>query len=228
MDAPAPNPTFTCSSCQSPFDWAPLLYHGLGYCCAGCAAGGPCCCSYDGTRNETALSNAPLQMIAREWERLTVEAGRLRCELAEAIERRRLEFGTPRDEGHEAISIWQIEGTQRRLAVVEDVLRRATVVNPGRRPVVGAIVTAQTASGETEHYRLVAPGEADPTLARVAVDSPFGQLLARVELGSSFVVKIPNGARRMTVVDISYPSEAASVPSATVVAAPVAVADAAR
>ncbi len=206
MNAPTPNPSFTCSSCQSPFDWAPLIYHGLGYCCAGCAAGGPCCCSYDGNRGEAIPSDAPLPMIACEWERLTVEAGRLRCQLAEAIERRRMEFGASRDEGHESIPIWQIESKQRRLAVVEDVLQRATVVTPSHRPVIGAVITVEAITGEQEQFRMVAPGEADSTLDRVAIDSPFGQLLARIELGSSFVVKVPHGARRMTVVDISYPA----------------------
>jgi transcription elongation GreA/GreB family factor len=210
MNAPTPNPTFICSSCQSPFDWAPLFYHGLGYCCAGCAAGGPCCCSYDGNRGDVVPSDVPLEMVAREWARLTFEADRLRCGLAQAIERRQIEFGAPRDEGSESIPIWQIEAEQRRLAIVETILRRATVVEPGDRPVIGAIITAQASTGETEQFRIVAPGAADSTLGCVAYDSPFGQLLTRTEVGSSFVVKVPHGARRITVVDISYPAEAST------------------
>ncbi len=85
-------------------------------------------------------------------------------------------------------------------------LRSATVVTPGAKPVIGAIVTAEASSGAIEQYHLAAPGESDSSLNRVPFDSPFGQLLARCDLGSSFVVKAPDGARRMTVVAISYPA----------------------
>ncbi len=201
----AANPTFTCASCQSPFDWAPLFYRGFEYCCAGCASGGPCCCSYDGHRSEVFDSEAPLPMVAHEWEKLVDEADRLRSDLARAIERRHIDIGMPRNEAAEAIPVWEIEPKQHRLAVVEDVLRRADVTEPGDRPVIGAAVTAQATGGETEHFMLVPPGEGDPTLGRVPLDSPFGQLLSRCEIGSSFAMMGANGSRRMTVVAISYP-----------------------
>ena len=220
MDMPSspPNPNFTCASCGSSFDWAPLFYRGGTYCCAGCACGGPCSCSYDGNRSDASAGHTPLPMIRSECERLGTKAARLRLDLAAAIERRHIDFGWPRDEGSQPVPVWEVEARQRDLALVEEVLARAQVGVPEKRPIVGAMVTLQSATGEIELFRLVPPGEEDHTLNRVSFDTPFGQLLSRSELGSSFAVKVVSGARRMTVVDISYPEEPAAVEEAAVTA----------
>jgi hypothetical protein len=40
-------PPFTCVTCEIEIA-GPVTFHlGLPFCCAGCAAGGPCTCSYD-------------------------------------------------------------------------------------------------------------------------------------------------------------------------------------
>lgn len=36
-----------CATCEIEVVWPPIRRHGRTYCCAGCAAGGPCTCSYD-------------------------------------------------------------------------------------------------------------------------------------------------------------------------------------
>ncbi len=201
----ATSTTFTCASCESSFDWAPVVYRGAEYCCGGCAAGGPCCCSYDGSRGQLASAGDPLPMTWAERERLALKAAQLRLELAAAIERRHIDFGTPRNEGAEALPIWEIERRQRDLLVIEDVLARAEVTAPGTRPIIGSLVTLEAEDGGSELYRLVAPGEEDHTLNRVSYDSPFGQLLGRATPGSTFAVKVVHGARRMTVVAVSFP-----------------------
>jgi hypothetical protein len=38
---------FLCASCMVPIAHQPTFHVGLAFCCAGCAAGGPCLCSYD-------------------------------------------------------------------------------------------------------------------------------------------------------------------------------------
>lgn len=210
---------FTCASCESTFDWPPLFYRNATFCCAGCAAGGPCSCSYD-RHDADARNGEHVPMVAHEWERLTVEAAMLRRQLALAMERRHEEFGIPRDESKAAIPVWEVETKEHRLRTVEDVLNRAEVVPPGPHPVVGALVTLQSTTGELVEYRIEAPGEDDPTLGRVPIDSPFGRLLSRAEVGSSFIAKAPSGARRMTVVAISYVSDGAVSERAPALAAP--------
>ena len=39
--------TWTCTTCRAEFHYAPTIHVGVAFCCAGCAAGGPCICSYD-------------------------------------------------------------------------------------------------------------------------------------------------------------------------------------
>jgi len=40
-------PTFTCATCDAQIAHHPVFHLGLAFCCAGCAADGPCMCSYD-------------------------------------------------------------------------------------------------------------------------------------------------------------------------------------
>ncbi len=43
----ATQPTFTCATCDVSISSSPTFHVGLAFCCAGCAADGPCMCSYD-------------------------------------------------------------------------------------------------------------------------------------------------------------------------------------
>ena len=40
-------PTFTCATCDVQIAHHPVFHLGLAFCCAECAADGPCMCSYD-------------------------------------------------------------------------------------------------------------------------------------------------------------------------------------
>ena len=43
------DPTFTCAHLPGADPQPPTFHVGLAFCCAGCAADGPCTCSYDWT-----------------------------------------------------------------------------------------------------------------------------------------------------------------------------------
>jgi hypothetical protein len=43
----APTATFTCASCEIEIAGSPTFEREVAFCCAGCAANGPCTCSYD-------------------------------------------------------------------------------------------------------------------------------------------------------------------------------------
>jgi hypothetical protein len=43
-----PTRTWTCTTCRGEIRHRPTIHVGLVFCCAGCVAGGPCICSYDG------------------------------------------------------------------------------------------------------------------------------------------------------------------------------------
>ena len=48
-------PTFTCATCDAQITHHPVFHLGLAFCCAGCAADGPCMCSYDVVVEPTAV-----------------------------------------------------------------------------------------------------------------------------------------------------------------------------
>jgi hypothetical protein len=40
-----------CANCDIEILWTPTIARGVGYCCTGCAAGGPCSCDYSQYRS---------------------------------------------------------------------------------------------------------------------------------------------------------------------------------
>ena len=60
--------TFTCASCDATGVDSPVFHLGLAFCCAGCAADGPCMCSYDAPGAEHATADGTL-VVAGDVER---------------------------------------------------------------------------------------------------------------------------------------------------------------
>lgn len=60
--------TFTCATCDHPIADRPVFHIGLTFCCAGCAADGPCMCSYDASEVDP-----PAFALADEAEEVLVE-----------------------------------------------------------------------------------------------------------------------------------------------------------
>jgi hypothetical protein len=50
---------FTCATCDAIIAHRPVFYLGLTFCCAGCAADGPCMCSYDPLDEGQKAARAP-------------------------------------------------------------------------------------------------------------------------------------------------------------------------
>lgn len=50
MSQVAVHDAISCTSCEVEVVGRPVVHEGLPFCCAGCAAGGPCTCSYDRDR----------------------------------------------------------------------------------------------------------------------------------------------------------------------------------
>ncbi len=62
------NPAFTCATCEIEIVDKPVFHTGLAFCCAGCAADGPCGCSYDETP-AAALRGLGADVAAPTWRR---------------------------------------------------------------------------------------------------------------------------------------------------------------
>jgi hypothetical protein len=59
----ATQPDFTCATCDVAITHHPTFHLGLAFCCAGCAADGPCMCSYDVEAHEPAVAPAPAVVV---------------------------------------------------------------------------------------------------------------------------------------------------------------------
>jgi hypothetical protein len=57
-------PTFTCATCDHQIAHHPVFHLGLAFCCAGCAADGPCMCSYDAGTELVAETRAVARAVA--------------------------------------------------------------------------------------------------------------------------------------------------------------------
>lgn len=56
----ATQPDFTCATCDATITHHPTFHVGLAFCCAGCAADGPCMCSYDVEAPALVAGEAPV------------------------------------------------------------------------------------------------------------------------------------------------------------------------
>jgi hypothetical protein len=62
-------PTFTCATCDLTIQHHPVFFLGLAFCCPGCAADGPCMCSYDAADSPEAAVPAVEAAVERAGTR---------------------------------------------------------------------------------------------------------------------------------------------------------------
>lgn len=122
---------------------------------------------------------------------------KLEAELEELRTVRRVELG----DGEDTVLL------ERRIAVLEQRLAEATVVEPDRRNGVvdvGERVTVRSLDTDEVHeYRLVGTLESAPAEGRISVASPLGQALFGRRVGDVASFVAPKGRRRFEVVAIA-------------------------
>lgn len=99
-----------------------------------------------------------------------------------------------------------IEG---RIALIEDALARAEVIEPervaGEKIAFGAFVKlSNTTTSEEVSYQLVGPMEADIDHGRISVSSPIAKAMIGKEVGDEVKVQTPNGMRLYEVLELSF------------------------
>lgn len=98
-------------------------------------------------------------------------------------------------------------------AALEAELQRATVVKPGVLPPDVVTMNSEVVYEDCEtlarrQVRLVYPKDADARLGRVSVLAPIGSALLGLRVGQSIEWAVPNGIKRIRVVEIRYQPEA--------------------
>ena len=71
------------------------------------------------------------------------------------------------------------------------------------------VVYQDVATGSQRVVRIVYPKDADATHGRVSVLAPIGSALLGLKVGQEIDWRLPNGVRRLRVVEIRYQPEAA-------------------
>ena len=99
-----------------------------------------------------------------------------------------------------------------RIAVIEDSLSRAEVIDPatlgGDKVKFGAWVELEDLeSGAMKTYRIVGSEEADGDRGFISVTSPVARALISREPGDEVRVKTPGGIRSYEVVDVRWQAE---------------------
>lgn len=97
--------------------------------------------------------------------------------------------------------------TEARVRDIEDILRRAQVIDdngPSDVVRVGSTVTvSEEGFDEEETYSIVGAAEANPAEGRISNESPIGQALLGARAGQVVLVNTPGGAIEFTVLSIS-------------------------
>lgn len=94
----------------------------------------------------------------------------------------------------------EYERLERRIAVLEDRLRTARVIEPSEVQEVivevGTVVRLRDLEERrSREYLIVGPGEADPGEGRLSIQSPVGEAIAGKKKGATVEVETPSGQR---------------------------------
>jgi transcription elongation factor GreA len=158
----------------------------------------------------TVITPDGLDRLQRELERLTTEGRR---EIAERLRQATQDAANFGEDPHYADAREEQALLERRIAVLEERLAAAQVVEPredGRIDVGERVRVRDLDSGERLEFELVGPFEADPANGRISIASPVGKAIAGLGRGQTVEVEAPGGTRRFEVLAVELaPARAA-------------------
>lgn len=102
----------------------------------------------------------------------------------------------------------RLSGVESRLALIQDTLASAVIVEPPPPPHeqvrFGATVTVRHTRGETVRYRIVGVDETDIDRDWISWLSPLAKALLNARIGDVLSVKLPAGEDQLTILGIEY------------------------
>ena len=156
--------------------------------------------------DETVITPEGFERLGEELERLTTDGRR---EIAERLRRAATGEANP-DENLEYLGVREDQALlERRIALLEDRLRAARVVEPqlgnGRVDVGERVRLRNLDSGERLELDLVGLLEADPTKGRVSIASPLGKAINGLRRGQIAMVDAPGGRLCFKILAVEAP-----------------------
>lgn len=140
---------------------------------------------------------------------------RLEEELEELKARRRVvaerihnaqELGTSQNDAEYDDAKQEQGMVEGRVLEIEDILRRAILIDEGSvsragRIVVGSGIMVEQ-DGKERHYQIVGAPEADPVKGKISNESPVGSALLGRAVGDTVDVNVPRGVIKLKVLKI--------------------------
>jgi transcription elongation factor GreA len=156
---------------------------------------------------ETVLTREGYDALHAELAELTL-AGRAR--VADELQEARMIAGDLGDNVELLEARRELERLETRIAVLEDLLRHARVIEkadtvPGVVGVGSEVEVEYVDSGTQDVFRLVGSPEAAPVEGRISVESPVGRALLACRSGDVVAVETPKGSRRLRVGGVRTP-----------------------
>jgi transcription elongation factor GreA len=161
--------------------------------------------------NETLITRTGLERLTAELEELTT-AGRR--QIAERLMQTAASEANL-DESADYLAVREDQALlERRIAILEDRLRSAQIVEPrlgnGRIDIGERARLRDVESGERLDVELVGPLESDPTVGRISIASPLGQAIVGLRRGQIAEVDAPRGKLHFKVLTVeARPARAA-------------------
>jgi transcription elongation factor GreA len=205
----------SCATCELEISWRPIERGHDRFCCDGCAAGGPCTCTYDevtdsemvmsvylppSTGIATPLGRIP--MTAAAFREVEAEIEQLTASLLDA-QMAALEAANGGDQEAPTASVsGELHVLTQRCDALRAALGAAVVTDDDGTVVVGSRVTIRDTEGEADSFVLVPPGTGDLRAGRISPESPLGAALVGRRAGEEVDVQAPAGAWRATIVAV--------------------------
>ena len=152
---------------------------------------------------------APVLLTDIGWRYLQTQLDGYASALALLEQRRDQDPTDVQDTGDESIRIEQHDDATQvadRLAEVRQWLDEAVALQPaedGERIGLGSTVRVRTEDGEEASYRIVHRAEVGATDHDISVDAPVARALLDQRAGSSVEVQTPDGAQRLSVLEVA-------------------------
>lgn len=93
------------------------------------------------------------------------------------------------------------------ILTLESMLANAVMIEPkgddGGTVRIGSKVVVRNEDDEEECYTIVGKAEANPRLGKISNESPIGRALLNRQLGDEVEIAVPDGTRRLKVIQIT-------------------------
>ena len=154
------------------------------------------------------MSDKPVPLTREGKVRLEHELEDLRAQRRTVAERihNAQEQGTSQNDAEYDDAKQEQGRLEGRILEVEDILRRATIIDEKEAHKAGRVVIGSSIEveqgGKRRHYQIVGAPEADPANGRISNESPVGAALLGRGAGDTVDVNTPKGVVKVKVVKI--------------------------